>query len=309
MLRGLLGDARRPDHRRLGAVHRAVGAARTAGDARAVLGARAARGGRARRANRRAAAGRQPQGGRRRPDRQLPCRAPPLRRACDRRRLRHVATCVDVVSAKGEFLGGVIAPGLEISVGRAGVAVRRRCARSSWCGRVRWSARTRVECMQSGAIFGFAGLVDGLVRPRARRAAAFAGNDVTVIATGDGRAADHAGVGHHRRTTNRTSRSRACAWSTSATMPDGPRSTRRGYEWPGFANRGVLCHTGRRESRMVPRSVVEADAASIVRGYVTLDQFTPPGSLSPCLSHICGLVSATSPLDRARPSCRPAAAR
>ena len=50
------------------------------------------------------------------------------------------STCVDVVSAKGEFLGGCIAPGLEISTD----AWRRsplRCARSNWCARVRWSAR------------------------------------------------------------------------------------------------------------------------------------------------------------------------
>lgn len=43
--------------------------------------------------------------------------------------------------------------------------------------------KNTVECMQAGAIYGFAGLVDGLVR-RAREEAAGSGDDVTVVATG-----------------------------------------------------------------------------------------------------------------------------
>ena len=39
--------------------------------------------------------------------------------------------------------------------------------------------------MQSGAVFGFAGLVDGLVRRVREELPAFSGSDVVVIATGD----------------------------------------------------------------------------------------------------------------------------
>ncbi|ORV46538.1 type III pantothenate kinase [Mycolicibacter engbaekii] len=90
--------------------------------------------------------------------------------------------CVDVVSAKGEFLGGAIAPGLQISSDAA-------AARSAGLRRVELTrprsviGKNTVECMQAGAIYGFAGLVDGLVR-RVREEAASAGDDVTVVATG-----------------------------------------------------------------------------------------------------------------------------
>lgn len=90
--------------------------------------------------------------------------------------------CVDVISAKGEFLGGAIAPGVQISSDAA-------AARSAGLRRVELTrprsviGKNTVECMQAGAIYGFAGLVDGLVR-RVREEAAGAGGDVTVVATG-----------------------------------------------------------------------------------------------------------------------------
>ena len=70
--------------------------------------------------------------------------------------------CVDVVSAKGEFLGGAIAPGVQVSSDAA-------AARSAALRRVELTrprsviGKNTVECMQAGALFGFAGLVDGLV--------------------------------------------------------------------------------------------------------------------------------------------------
>jgi type III pantothenate kinase len=85
----------------------------------------------------------------------------------------------DAVSADGAFIGGAIAPGLEVAVGALG----KRAARLF---RVELRApehaigRNTAENMQSGAIFGYAGLVDGLVR----RFAAELGGDVGVIATG-----------------------------------------------------------------------------------------------------------------------------
>jgi type III pantothenate kinase len=93
--------------------------------------------------------------------------------------------CVDVVSAKGEFLGGAIAPGIQVSSDAA-------AARSAALRRVELTrprsviGKNTVECMQAGAVFGFAGLVDGLIR-RIRdddSTAGFADSDVAVVATG-----------------------------------------------------------------------------------------------------------------------------
>ncbi len=94
------------------------------------------------------------------------------------------STCVDVVSAKGEFLGGIIGPGVEISMdalASQGAALRKveLVRPRSVVG------KNTVECMQSGAVFGFAGMVDGLVRRVRAELTAFAGSDVAVIATGD----------------------------------------------------------------------------------------------------------------------------
>jgi len=89
--------------------------------------------------------------------------------------------CVDVVSAKGEFLGGAIAPGVQISSDAA-------AARSAGLRRVELTrprsviGKNTVECMQAGAVFGFAGLVDGLVRRVRDDAPGLA--DTTVVATG-----------------------------------------------------------------------------------------------------------------------------
>ncbi|KAA0097525.1 type III pantothenate kinase [Mycolicibacterium sp. P1-18] len=91
--------------------------------------------------------------------------------------------CVDVVSAKGEFLGGAIAPGIQVSSDAA-------AARSAALRRVELTrprsviGKNTVECMQSGAVFGFAGLVDGLVDRIRHDVDGFAGDDVAVVATG-----------------------------------------------------------------------------------------------------------------------------
>jgi type III pantothenate kinase len=91
--------------------------------------------------------------------------------------------CVDVVSAKGEFLGGAIAPGVQVSSDAA-------AARSAALRRVELTrprsviGKNTVECMQSGALFGFAGLVDGLVNRIREDVDGFSGNDVAVVATG-----------------------------------------------------------------------------------------------------------------------------
>src|SRR5436309_2606257 len=88
------------------------------------------------------------------------------------------ATTYDIVSDKGEFLGGVIAPGLEVSaVGLSRVADR--------LPRVEISAprsvigKNTVEAIQSGLVFGTAAEVDGVVERIQKEI-----GPATVIATG-----------------------------------------------------------------------------------------------------------------------------
>jgi type III pantothenate kinase len=91
--------------------------------------------------------------------------------------------CVDVVSAKGEFLGGAIAPGLQVSSDAA--AQRSAALRRVELIRPRSVVgKNTVECMQAGAVFGFAGLVDGLVTRIRENIDGFKGGDVAVVATG-----------------------------------------------------------------------------------------------------------------------------
>ncbi|MGY6502519.1 MAG: type III pantothenate kinase [Acidimicrobiales bacterium] len=72
------------------------------------------------------------------------------------------ATTCDVLSAKGEYLGGAIAPGVDISLD----ALYQRASALRAVELVEPRSvigKTTVECIQAGAIFGFAGQVDGLV--------------------------------------------------------------------------------------------------------------------------------------------------
>jgi type III pantothenate kinase len=94
--------------------------------------------------------------------------------------------CVDVVSAKGEFLGGAIAPGVQVSSDAA--AARSAALRRVELARPRSVVgKNTVECMQAGAVFGFAGLVDGLVGRVRQDVEGFSeelGDRVAVVATG-----------------------------------------------------------------------------------------------------------------------------
>jgi type III pantothenate kinase len=94
--------------------------------------------------------------------------------------------CVDVVSAKGEFLGGAIAPGVQVSSDAA--AARSAALRRVELARPRSVVgKNTVECMQAGAVFGFAGLVDGLVQRVRDDVDGFSGDlgdQVAVVATG-----------------------------------------------------------------------------------------------------------------------------
>src|ERR1700758_390738 len=91
--------------------------------------------------------------------------------------------CVDVVSAKGEFLGGAIAPGVQVSSDAA--AARSAALRRVELARPRSVVgKNTVECMQAGAVFGFAGLVDGLVERIREDVEGSSGDDVAIVAPG-----------------------------------------------------------------------------------------------------------------------------
>lgn len=72
------------------------------------------------------------------------------------------ATTFDVVSPKGEYVGGAISPGIEISLealGRRGAQLRKvELLRPRSV-----IAKNTVEALQSGVLYGFASQVDGLV--------------------------------------------------------------------------------------------------------------------------------------------------
>jgi type III pantothenate kinase len=92
------------------------------------------------------------------------------------------ATTFDAVSVRGEYAGGVIAPGIEISVEALGVKGAQ--LRKIELARPRSViGKNTVEAMQSGIVYGFAGQVDGVVTRMARELAEDP-EEVTVIATG-----------------------------------------------------------------------------------------------------------------------------
>jgi type III pantothenate kinase len=72
------------------------------------------------------------------------------------------ATTFDCVSPKGEYLGGVIAPGINISAD-ALFARAARLPRVEVAKPPRVVGRTTQHSMQSGIVFGYVALVDGLV--------------------------------------------------------------------------------------------------------------------------------------------------
>ena len=89
------------------------------------------------------------------------------------------ATTFDCIGPKGEYLGGAISPGVEISA-NALFARAARLPRAQIARPTRAIGRNTVESMQSGIVFGYIGLVDGLVR----RLQAEIGEPTAVLATG-----------------------------------------------------------------------------------------------------------------------------
>ena len=93
------------------------------------------------------------------------------------------STNIDVSTAKGEFIGGAFAPGIEISVD----ALAARAAQLRKVELVRPRSvigKNTVECLQSGILYGFTGQVDGLVRRITAELEASGAGPVTVIGTG-----------------------------------------------------------------------------------------------------------------------------
>jgi type III pantothenate kinase len=89
------------------------------------------------------------------------------------------STNFDVVSPEGEYVGGVLAPGIEISMN----ALFQRAARLTKVDFVEPPtviAKTTTTALQSGLVYGFAGQVDGIVE----RIRGELGAEAPAIATG-----------------------------------------------------------------------------------------------------------------------------
>ncbi|MFC4129099.1 type III pantothenate kinase [Hamadaea flava] len=89
------------------------------------------------------------------------------------------STNFDAVSERGEFLGGVLAPGIEISV-EALAARAAQLRKVELIKPPKVIGKNTVECLQSGVVYGFAGQVDGIVE----RMIGELGPVTAVIATG-----------------------------------------------------------------------------------------------------------------------------
>ena len=93
------------------------------------------------------------------------------------------STNFDAVSKRGEFVGGALAPGIEISVD----ALSRRAAqllKVELTRPARAIGKNTVEALQSGIIFGFAGQIEGIARRMAAELSPDDPDAVTIIATG-----------------------------------------------------------------------------------------------------------------------------
>ena len=72
------------------------------------------------------------------------------------------STNFDVVSPEGEYVGGVLAPGIEISM-EALFARAARLVKVDYAAPPSVIGKTTVGGLQSGLVYGFAGQVDGIV--------------------------------------------------------------------------------------------------------------------------------------------------
>jgi type III pantothenate kinase len=89
------------------------------------------------------------------------------------------AITYDVVSAAGEYLGGIITPGAEISID-ALYEHAAKLPKVELAEPRSLIGKSTVDAIRSGIVFGFAGQVDGIIR----RLRTELGEDTHVIATG-----------------------------------------------------------------------------------------------------------------------------
>lgn len=89
------------------------------------------------------------------------------------------STNFDVVSPDGEYVGGVIAPGIEISM-EALFARAARLVKVDYAAPPAVIGKTTIGGLQSGLVYGFAGQVDGIVT----RIREELGADAPAVATG-----------------------------------------------------------------------------------------------------------------------------
>jgi type III pantothenate kinase len=90
------------------------------------------------------------------------------------------STNFDVVSPEGEYVGGVLAPGIEVSM-EALFARAARLVKVDYAEPPAVIGKTTVAGLQSGLVYGFAGQVDGIVTAIRRELGA---PDAPVVATG-----------------------------------------------------------------------------------------------------------------------------
>lgn len=90
------------------------------------------------------------------------------------------ATTFDVVSRQGEYLGGVISPGVMISCEALFLKASKLPRVEIFCKPKSIIAKDTISSMNAGIIYGYAGLVDGIVR-RIKNAVK---EPMAVIATG-----------------------------------------------------------------------------------------------------------------------------
>ena len=88
------------------------------------------------------------------------------------------ATTLDAVSARGEYLGGAILPGIEVSMD-ALFARADRLYRVELVEPRNVIGKSTIESLQSGAVYGFAAQVDGICRRMQDQL-----GECTVVATG-----------------------------------------------------------------------------------------------------------------------------
>lgn len=97
------------------------------------------------------------------------------------------ATTFCAVNAKGEYLGGVIAPGIQIST-EALYARTAKLPRVELVTPERVIGKNTVASIQSGILYGFVGQVDGIVRHMKQEMIRFGevphGTHIKVVATG-----------------------------------------------------------------------------------------------------------------------------